>query len=320
MASHSIVTPMRSPTLSLLVRTVLLESGSSDRKQIRYSSHAHLREVLRPLLQAAWEDARDDMISRFPAHRVVLGRTRFVPHYPGDPKPKGVFEIYDGNVVGQFLSQCDDLFATSRAGTKCRASGNLANPPTHNAVYLDVDKILHIKKLPGSGEINFFPSSVTDILRHEMLHAIDILSSVTHGDQIRDSQDVVLTELINWEALKSKQELLDQIEDRLIRAGGSDDGITEFLGHASQYWDHYVGGKWLTKRNELVAVVMALSSILEDMGLTGPEFLGLNIADESDEIKTASSGVLDYPIVMLMYGIIDEGGAVGLDGIRKSAL
>jgi hypothetical protein len=233
---------------------------------------------------------------------------------PGDPKPKGVLSGEYEIQTAEFVSKCDDLFATSRAGTKCRAEGNLANPPTHNAAYLDVEKALGISSLPASGVYRWTPSNVSDILMHELTHAVDILSSVTQGDQIRDSQDIVVTDLFDWDAMGDRQEFLDQLEDRLIRAGGSDDRIDDLLRFGSGAWDHYIGAKWLTKRNEQVAVSISLASLLDEMGISGPDFIRLNLAD--DPITDDASGIIDYALVVLMYGLLDEEGAIGLEGIK----
>lgn len=325
MASHSIVTPMRSPTLSLLARTVLLSESrvilvEGQTRDVRYSSPSHLRDVLRPLLSSAWEDVRAEAIRRFPQHRVVLGRTRFVPIMPGDPKPKGVLSGEYEIQTAEFVSKCDDLFATTRAGTKCRAEGNLANPPTHNAIYADMVKILGLSGIPASGVFRWKPDDLEEILTHEMSHAIDRLSSVVQGEQIRDSQDQVVADIFDWDALKDRSHFMDQVEDRLIQAGASDDEIDRMLAGFGDAWDHYVKSGWLLRRGEQVATAIQLVSVLNTLGVSGKEFLEMNIADGSGDLSAACRGTLDYGIAMVYYGVLDDAGVIGLEGIRGEAM
>jgi hypothetical protein len=301
-------------TLSTLVRSLLLEEATRD---VRYSSLEGLRDSLRSLIDSVWEGVREDAISRFPSHEVVLRRTRLVQVFSGaDPVPPGVLRDTDSQGA-EFVSKCDDLFATTRGGTKCRAEGNLANPPTHNAVYLDVSGVLGLSSAPKSGTFRFRPDLVSDLLMHELSHAVDRLSSVVGGDRIRDSHASVVEEMFDDGAMRDRDTYLQQFEDRLIQAGGSDEGVARMMTAAGGRWDYYVGSGWLTRQRERVAAAIQLSSLLDQMGITGPEFLEMNLADDvgaQDEAR----GVIDFNVLLVLYGVLDSEGVDGLEQISDA--
>ena len=304
---------LSSPRLASLVRSVLTESASEG--DIPYGSRQELYDALRPLVVQVWEGVRESAIRRFPSHAVVLGRTRFVPLFTSrDSRPSWLKMGSSGIVNAEFVSQCDDLFATTRAGTRCRASGNLADPPTHNAVYLDVVRSLGLDGLPPRGSYRWRGVGIEDTLMHEIAHAVDSLSSVVRGEQIRDSQDTVVGDIFDPDALGDKRHFMDQVEDRLIRSGASDDGIDRFLLGASRGWDHYVDSGWLRGRAEQVAILIQLVSYLDSVGVPASDFLRMDFEDP--RLSAASAGLIDWALVCVLYGLIDEEGVIGLEGIR----
>jgi len=300
------------PTLSALVRSVLSESAGE--RDIPYGSRQELYDALRPLVVQAWEEVREGAIRRFPSHAVVLGRTRFVPLFTSRDRRPSWLRMGSDDLAAKFVSQCDDLFATTRAGTQCRAAGNLADPPTHNAVYLDVVRSLGLDGLPPRGSYRWWAVDISDILMHEIAHAVDSLSSVVSGEQIRDSQDTVVGDIFDPDALGDKRHFMDQVEDRLIRSGASDDGIDGFLLGASRGWDHYVDSGWLRRRGEQVAILIQLVSYLDSVGVPASDFLLMDFEDP--RLSAASAGLIDWTLVQVLYGLIDEEGVIGLEGIR----
>jgi hypothetical protein len=124
----------------------------------------------------------------------------------------------------------------------------------------------------------------------------------------------VVGDIFDPDALGDKRHFMDQVEDRLIRSGASDDGIDGFLLGASRGWDHYVDSGWLRRRAEQVAILIQLVSYLDSVGVPASDFLLMDFEDP--RLSAASAGLIDWTLVQVLYGLIDEEGVIGLEGIR----
>ena len=285
--------------MNLLRQTIRLILKESTSTAISYTTHEDLLQKIKPLVDQAWLKVQADSVRRHPDHAIVLQRTRFVPVYPGTPLPKGV--LSDANQAGELVSKCDDLFAKTRLGTKCRADGNLANPPTHNALYIDIIKCLNINALPTSGTYNYSESSIMSLMSHELAHGIDRLSSVAGSDQIRDMASGVIDDLFNSEAVNDKQEFLSQLEDRMIRAGAPDHDIDGALAVGGPAWDHYKA--WFSNKNERVALAIQLANALDQASISGNDFISSNVYQVRNEIP---NDVLSQDLIYVMYGLLAD--------------
>ena len=297
--------------LRALIRESLLLEGI---EMISYSSLDDLIKKIDARLRSIFETAKRDVKMQHPEHAKVLDRTRFVPVYDGTDVPLGVLD--DDMSFAQFLSKCDGLFSGTRLGVQCRADGNKADPPTHNAMYLDVMGSLGLDDVPQSGNFSWSHDEfIRGIISHEFAHAIDALSQFTKDGKIRDVEEAVLLDLFDMDAVHDKETGKDNVTERMRAAGASDRDIEIAVGNFSIIWDD--AHTWFESEIERSALAIQLATALDKAGITGPDFIRSNLIEIENEIDLT---IINSGLLGLMYGTLSSSGADGIEQIQDAVL
>jgi hypothetical protein len=297
--------------LRSLIRECLLLEG---KEEIKYNSMEDLLAKIDTKIWACFEKVRSDVKKSHPNLSKILDRTKFVPVYEGTPVPPGVLD--EDDAYAQFVSKCDGLFSGTHLGIECRASGNNASPPTHNAMYLDVMLSLPLSDIPESGTFYWSHDDyICSIMSHEFSHAIDDLSQFNGDGKIEDVQEDVLLSLFDTDALEDIEVGKSNLSDRMKSAGSNEKDIETKVSNFSGTWEQVQS--WLSKEYERAALAIQLATALDKAGMTGRDFIGSNLESIEGEIDES---IISEDFITLMYGILSSDGIDGIESIKDAVL